>query len=97
MGKEVKIIDCPGGSKTSGSKSALDELLDLLPTKEEIINLSKNNMTLYAAIRYGEHHNLEWEKTMMFAVVHLVNGNQELQDTMQSWLERYGNPSNIAG
>ena len=81
MGEYKTWDECATKKEMNGNKSKLNDGLDpLFPTKEEIEKLAYNNLILYAAMTAKETKGLSWTETLQFAVKHLIEKNNELQE-----------------
>lgn len=69
-------------SKGESAVRLSDGLDPLFPTREEIEKLAYNNLILYAAMTAKETHGLTWTETLQFAVKHIIEKNNELQEQM---------------
>lgn len=79
--------------KTSVSAVASNDGLDpLFPTKEEIEKLAYGNIILYTALQAKELKGLSWTETLQFAVKHLIEKNNGLQDQIIKTVELSGRP-----
>jgi hypothetical protein len=68
-------------------------LLAILPTKEDIELLQKEDSVLNSVIRTGEAEGWEWEQTMMLAVKLLVERVDILTEGGLAMMQKYGMPS----
>ena len=59
-------------------------------TDDDILELSKDNPTLNAAIRTGEANGLSWKYTMMLAVKVLTERDRILTERIITLLQKYG-------
>ena len=80
----------PLEEKQEVSAVASNDGLNTLPTIEEIRKLACHNPILNTAMHTARVNGLVWEKALMFSVKCLVKANDEAQEKIIKYAQKYG-------